>query len=1123
MQANNIILPQEIYSEHLETVNNVRFTRREIDIIAYLCSGRSAKTISSFLSITPKTIETHMRNITMKLECNSRDGLIDFIENSDKFLYIKKYYRGLRIQECFEKQLLKVAKLLNFKHPSCLLVYWNEQKNSTLIARTLQHHFKIAGIELSIEEKGGHKLTVDALSDIEQWQTDYALCFLSNMFLGQSKDDMGQRNFLHLVKKASEKPNCIITLFLDKDAKTDLEKELDPVEYIDFFFQENYYAFAFVILKKIFPKVNFNEITLEFKAQYDAINESSTNPTSPVLLATNFLRIRSLAAKVASHIHTLVTTLQRRKMHWPVISALCLCALWLGFSIPSANKKASNQGNINAEASIRPDLVIPTQSTFLDRPHVMARIGDNLKGPQDIQTVALVGIGGAGKTTIARYYAREQKTNVTWEINAETKESLNNAFENLADALSKTELERKKLKELKDIKVATEKAIKIISFVREKLKSHSNWLLIYDNVEKLGDIQEYVPHDASVWGKGRVIILTRDKNIENNNNINTTIQINELSPEEKLSLFTKIMTSGNSNKFDSSQAEQTKKFLNDIPPFPLDVSIAAYYLKATNVPYGKYLEHLMGNDKDFTSIQENVLKEATNYTKTRYKIITLSLQELTNTHRSFKDLLLLISLLNFQEIPRDLLILFKNDLVVENFIYNLKKYSLVTHESATSFLPSTFSIHRSTQEISLEHLTKILSIEKNTPLLQSAFKILEQYIDEVINAEDILKMKILIPHCEMSLKRHNLLDNKTRTSIEGKLGYIYYYLSDYKKSKNILEKNLLDASQNGHKNPFHLAQTLMYLGDVYSELGDHNKAKHLCEESLGTYKKHFAQNHVGIARALAHLGNVYRRLGDYQRAKELCEQSLSIYKQNSSEHPIKVSWVLAHLGIAHKELGNFEEARNLLEQSLTLYRQSLSENHARIAWVTAHLGAIYGELGKHEHAKTLLEKALEIYKNCFSENHVRLAWVDSLLGNIYKKSGDYEKAKNLLENSLMIYEKNYDKNHTEIARILRNLGQVYILENQIERGENLVSRSLDMFQKNNHPEGYIALEILAELYLKKSEHASERGDSQQSQNLKNQAIAYLIQAQHITQKFFPMNASQVIRVQSHLEKLKNLK
>src|SRR3546814_17604867 len=89
---------------------------------------------------------------------------------------------------------------------------------------------------------------------------------------------------------------------------------------------------------------------------------------------------------------------------------------------------------------------------LLQRPNLMNQIEEKLKEQQGIQTIALIGPGGAGKTTIARVYGRSQKLPIVWEINAETKENLINSFECLAYALSKTEEEKKILKGYKEIK-----------------------------------------------------------------------------------------------------------------------------------------------------------------------------------------------------------------------------------------------------------------------------------------------------------------------------------------------------------------------------------------------------------------------------------------------------------------------------------------------------------------------------------------------------------------------------------------------------------------------------------------------------------------------------------------------
>lgn len=471
--------PQDHHS-HLKTIKGIEFTTREIDVIACILNGRTAqKTIASFLTtpsrtVSPRTVETHLRNIIRKLGCGTQSGIIEFIEKSDKRSLLRDHYEYLR----------------EFKD-------------------------KVAPANKDVPDSNS------AGKSINSFPSTLA-DFLKNRW------------------------------------------------------------------KWLFPLITFS-------------------------------------------------------------ASLLYLVDWLGQDF-----KVNRANNLH-KSPIHSDLLVPLEATLLQRPYLMEQLKEKLKGEQGIQIVTLVGIGGAGKTTLARNYAQQQKASFIWEINAETLLSLIQSFEKMADAFCQTEEDHKFLNSVKAIQNTIKREEQILTFVKDKLKEQSNWFLIYDNVEKISDIQKYVPFDAYTWGNGKVIITTRDSHIRQHRYVHHTISIEELNPQEKLELFMKIMSYEQEKGFTTAQREEAKQFLEKVGSFPLDVLVAAHYLKETKARYDQYLEHLSHYTLKFDTLQQSLLKDANIYSDTRYKIISSSIDRLLRIDKDFEELMLLISLIDSQNIPRELL------------------------------------------------------------------------------------------------------------------------------------------------------------------------------------------------------------------------------------------------------------------------------------------------------------------------------------------------------------------------------------------------------------------------------------------------------------------------------------
>ncbi len=603
---------QEIYSNYLHEIGGIKFTFKEVNIIACLLHNRGNKKIAYLLSISPKTVESHIHNITLKLGHNSRESIIDLVEKSAKLHLIKQCYLHLLVQASFHNQLRKIGKVLNRHGCVCLLHSGGVNKQDENLLKQLQVHLKIANITLiNIED-----------SDQNTKEAKHNLYVSSKKLVDN-----------HQLSES-------IFLVLDKNSEP---YEINHVRCIDFRKEENYYLSVLELLKQILNETNLDKIIQEFNTEYNAI--------------LNNVEDKSIKSK-SYHRNFLITSISQLFKEKPsnrklIILLTCFSSLILLISWIIIQRNVIADKTTNQQA-VRASFSIPHESMRLERSSIIAEINNKLKNQGDIKTIVLIGIGGAGKTTVARQYASEQKANVVWEINAETEESLIASFEQLAYAASQTTEERNELREIQETKNLDKSRKKLILFVRKQLKSHAPWFLVYDNVKIFSDIQAYFPYDPEAWGSGEVILTTRNNDIANNSHIgnNKGVFFGELEASEQFVLFTKILGAHNT-ELDSNLQKEQIQFLQYIPPFPLDVSTAASYIKATGISYKEYLKRKDRSSEEFALVQSEMIKENNTYNKNRYGIITLSLQHIIDKHPDFAALLLFISLLDSQEIPRD--------------------------------------------------------------------------------------------------------------------------------------------------------------------------------------------------------------------------------------------------------------------------------------------------------------------------------------------------------------------------------------------------------------------------------------------------------------------------------------
>jgi len=668
----------------------------------------------------------------------------------------------------------------------------------------------------------------------------------------------------------------------------------------------------------------------------------------------------------------------------------------------------------------------------------------------NIPLLFIRGIGGIGKTVLGNIYAQGHKVDLIAIIDAQSENRCFDSFVRLAEKLIRNEEDKKQCNEIIEEK-SLEKAINLLKkFLQFRVREYKKWFFIFDDLQSNNVLEKYCP--SIDWGNGKILITTQSQIIRPNS---AFVSVPPLEEDESFQLFHMICKSINSEvKRDEAK---DKIFLQSLPPFPLDVSIAAYYISETSISNKEYLERLDKNSVNFRNLIKEVAKESesTGYDKTRYSIISTSIQHILDLYPKLEGLLFFTSLFHHQYIPCTLLVKCLERLTLEsdfldNFIIEMRKYSLLLPQlnQEKNEEERYIDYHQSTQTNMFTYLCESVSSSIKSQLLQSFTHTLENYMLEVIDKRNIAKMKLLIKHIPVFLKHGEFLNGFSQeyslqsASVLKLHATNYRYLGDYEKSEEALKSALkIEEKYKAYKET---VTTLDSLGNIYRIIGNYKKAIELQSMALPRSEKYYGKNHEITAAILENLGSSHRYLGDSKEAMKLHKKSLKIYEgQYGSDHH-KTGAAMNKLGMILDDLGNHFEAEKLMIKALTVAENYYGTEHIESGFPLNNLGIIYGNLGDYHKAKNLLSKAIKIFEDHYGHEHLLPAISANHLGVIYGNLGQTIEAKDLYIKSLKIFQKYFDENHIQILKLLINysiiLGHLGDLKQSKELLENVLIR-----------------------------------------------------------------------------------
>lgn len=378
-------------------------------------------------------------------------------------------------------------------------------------------------------------------------------------------------------------------------------------------------------------------------------------------------------------------------------------------------------------------------------------------------------------------------------------------------------------------KEAQEQSI-IIAAVKEWLRVHSNWLLIFDNATNSESVRDYFPQNSA----GHTLVTSRNASWRG---LMKPLPVQKMNVEDAIEFLLK-----RTGQTDKTSAKELAKELDYLP---LALEQAGAYIEVTGFTLVHYLEL-------FRTRQQEMLqrgKPSTDYPATVATTWEMAFQQVEHKSQAAVDLLNLCAFFAPDDIslqvisdgaeylPEPLKATMTDALASDNAVEILRTYSFVERKD------ESLSIHRLVQAVTRHRMSE----EEFNNWAEIAISVVNKAFPG--NSNDVRTWPVIL----------SLLPHATIASEFAEI------------TKSITENT---------------ARLLNEMGIYSRNRADYAQAKSFHQRALAIKEEAFGKNHPQVALYVNNLGSVLQDLGDLAGAKAHFERALAILREFlGDEHP----------------------------------------------------------------------------------------------------------------------------------------------------------------------------------------------------------------------------------------------
>ncbi len=646
-------------------------------------------------------------------------------------------------------------------------------------------------------------------------------------------------------------------------------------------------------------------------------------------------------------------------------------------------------------------------------------------------TAAFQGMGGLGKTQLAVEYAHKYKDKypkgIIW-INADQE-----IDPQLIDIAKKAKW------------ISPEsKHSEILETALHRLRNWSECLVIFDNVEKYEDIENYLP---AVDAQPHLLVTSR----EVHSNF-VPVEILLLDNDRSLELLMKESNRDFSN-ISLPEKEAARSVVDQLGGLPLAIEIAGAYLShMTGCTFSQYKTLLEANLKE--ALKGDMLSSCTKHECDLYATLKIS-ESLVEKSPLLKEIIdfLAWSSSAFMGVSLIATVLDKTEAELIHPL-SLGVTIKILQQSENG---KRFDLHRLVRKVQQEQNPITVRKDWVDQVCGRLGKWFEDRSEEFIHLPEfeaeIDHLKEWLDHAENLFPEHV-------ARLTWLQSYPPFHWGKYNESHQLVQSAFSMLDQVPNVDLKLKADILNNLGTTSSLLGKNSDSISYHKQALDIHLKLFGEQHQDTATSYNNIGITLGQMGKHEEALKYHEKALAIQLQVLGEQHPNTASSYNNIGNIYYYIGKQDEALKYQEKALAIRRQVLGEQHRDTATSYNNIGSNYEKMGKHDEALQYKEKALAIQLKILGEQHPITAAIYNNIGSTYGEMGKYKEALEYYEKALAIRLKFLGEQHKDTATSYHNIGYYY-------REMGKYDKALNYFEKANN----IWLQVLGEQHKDTSDSA----------------------------------------------------